>query len=143
MENELRPGRRPLKMFFRVIVRVFQCQTSVLFTEAAGAYDAKKAQFSGDDRIGVRFLFLLPGPATVSKAILASTRSWTTTSRRGYEYRPSEGTAAGLHEYDHRLEDLSQERAIGGSRSWSSRSGVALRAKRPRVGRPPHCRPTT
>ena len=30
-----------------------------------------------------------------------------------FEYRPSEGTAAGLHEYDHRLEDLSQERAIG------------------------------
>ena len=26
-----------------------------------------------------------------------------------FEYRPSEGTAAGLHEYDHRLEDLSQE----------------------------------
>ncbi len=30
-----------------------------------------------------------------------------------FEYRPSEGTAAGLHEFDHRLEDLSQERAIG------------------------------
>ena len=29
-----------------------------------------------------------------------------------YEYRPSEGTAAGLHEYDHRLEDLSQESVI-------------------------------
>ena len=28
-----------------------------------------------------------------------------------FEFRPSEGTAAGLHEYDHRLEDLSQERA--------------------------------
>jgi hypothetical protein len=27
-----------------------------------------------------------------------------------FEYRPSEGTAAGLHEYDHRLEDLTQER---------------------------------
>jgi uncharacterized protein (DUF885 family) len=27
-----------------------------------------------------------------------------------FEYRPSEGTAAGLHEYDHRLEDLSLER---------------------------------
>jgi hypothetical protein len=25
-----------------------------------------------------------------------------------FEYRPSEGTAAGLHEYDHRLEDLSE-----------------------------------
>jgi uncharacterized protein (DUF885 family) len=29
-----------------------------------------------------------------------------------FEYRPSEGTAAGLHEYDHRLEDLSQESVI-------------------------------
>lgn len=28
-----------------------------------------------------------------------------------FEYRPSEGTAAGLHEYDHRLEDLSREQA--------------------------------
>jgi uncharacterized protein (DUF885 family) len=28
-----------------------------------------------------------------------------------FEYRPSERTAAGLHEYDHRLEDLSHERA--------------------------------
>ena len=27
-----------------------------------------------------------------------------------FDYRPSEGTAAGLHEYDHRLEDLSLER---------------------------------
>jgi hypothetical protein len=30
-----------------------------------------------------------------------------------FEYRPSEGTAAGLHEYDHRLEDLSESRAMG------------------------------
>ena len=29
-----------------------------------------------------------------------------------FEYRPSDGTAAGLHEYDHRLEDLSQDRAV-------------------------------
>jgi uncharacterized protein (DUF885 family) len=29
-----------------------------------------------------------------------------------FEYRPSEGTAAGLHEYDHRLEDLSHKRAL-------------------------------
>jgi uncharacterized protein (DUF885 family) len=29
-----------------------------------------------------------------------------------FEYRPSEGTAAGLHEYDHRLEDLSRDRAL-------------------------------
>ena len=28
-----------------------------------------------------------------------------------FDFRPSEGTAAGLHEFDHRLEDLSQERA--------------------------------
>src|SRR5277367_5032409 len=28
-----------------------------------------------------------------------------------FEFRPSEGTAAGLHKYDHRLEDLSQDRA--------------------------------
>ena len=27
-----------------------------------------------------------------------------------FDYRPSEGTAAGLHEYDHRLEELSLER---------------------------------
>jgi uncharacterized protein (DUF885 family) len=29
-----------------------------------------------------------------------------------FAYRPSEGTAAGLHEYDNQLEDLSRERAI-------------------------------
>jgi uncharacterized protein (DUF885 family) len=29
-----------------------------------------------------------------------------------FEYRPSEGTAAGLHEYDHRLEDLSHDRTM-------------------------------
>ena len=29
-----------------------------------------------------------------------------------FEYRPSEGTAAGLHEYDHRLEDLSTECSV-------------------------------
>ena len=28
-----------------------------------------------------------------------------------FDFRPSEGTAAGLHEFDHRLEDLSRERA--------------------------------
>ena len=28
-----------------------------------------------------------------------------------FEFRPSEGTAAGLHEYDHRLEDMSRDRA--------------------------------
>src|SRR6516165_3563742 len=29
-----------------------------------------------------------------------------------FAYRPSEGTAAGLHEYDNQLEDLARERAI-------------------------------
>ena len=29
-----------------------------------------------------------------------------------FAYRPSEGTAAGLHEYDNQLEDLSRERAL-------------------------------
>jgi len=29
-----------------------------------------------------------------------------------FEFRPSEGTAAGLHEYDHRLEDLSVKRVL-------------------------------
>ena len=39
-----------------------------------------------------------------------------------FAYRPSEGTAAGLHEYDDQLEDLSRRARCGGSTNCTSSS---------------------
>ena len=46
-----------------------------------------------------------------------------------FEYRPSEGTAAGLHEYDHRLEDLSQEPRRATNRGAHAVQAAARRAQ--------------
>ena len=47
-----------------------------------------------------------------------------------FAYRPSEGTAAGLHEYDNQLEDLSRERDTADRRAASVPTTV-FRAEAP------------
>ena len=57
------------------------------------------------------FLILFPGAARVSAGDPRFDKIVDDYFAARFEFRPSEGTAAGLHEYDHRLEDLSPESA--------------------------------
>jgi len=56
------------------------------------------------------FVSLLHGPSRVNAADTQFDKVVDDYFAARFEHRPSEGTAAGLHEYDHRLEDLSLER---------------------------------
>ncbi len=72
----------------------------------------KRPSFLVTIELACAFLFLLPGPATISAGDPRFDKLVDDYFAARFEFRPSEGTAAGLHEYDHRLEDLSQERAV-------------------------------
>jgi uncharacterized protein (DUF885 family) len=58
------------------------------------------------------FVLLLVGPSLVAAAGPEFDKIVDNYVTARFAYRPSEGTAAGLHEYDNQLEDLSRERVL-------------------------------
>ena len=87
----------------------------------------KRPSFLVTIELACAFLFLLPGPATISAGDPRFDKIVDDYFAAQYEHRPSEGTAAGLHEYDRRLEDLSNDRAMRRIEDWSSSSGGSPR----------------
>jgi hypothetical protein len=57
------------------------------------------------------FVFVFSGPTRLTAADPQFDKIVDDYFAARFDYRPSEGTAAGLHHFDHRLEDLSQARA--------------------------------